>query len=160
MSNASGERFLQRRPFGDETAVSLMHCGSVQTDLPMTTLCITVLQARRSLHACISEAKAVPWLPTFTAGTVSQIIRWGHTSRIGHYWVACGLVEVTTRFKVHLGLNTCAKIELWPNRYTTVKHLKSTLHCITVLLFFGATWIMYKSYNIALYITIRMHRIH
>lgn len=77
VSNASGERFLQSRPFGDETAVSLMHCGSVQTDLPMTTLCITVSLARRSLHDCISEAKAraVPWLPTLTAGTVSQIIR-------------------------------------------------------------------------------------
>ena len=75
MHVSSGEKILQSGTFGDETAVSLMHCGSVQTDLPMTTLCITVLLAPRSLHDCISEARAVPWHPTFTAGTVSQIIR-------------------------------------------------------------------------------------
>ena len=80
---SSGERILQRRPFGDETVLRLMHCGLVvQTDLLMTSLFITVSLARRSLHDCISEARAVPWLPTLTAATESQYIRSGRRSRI------------------------------------------------------------------------------
>ena len=95
-----GERILQSRPFGDETVLSLMHCGLVQTDLLTTTLFITVSLARRSLHDCISEARVVPWLPTLTAATESQYIRSGRRSRIGkNTGLACGAsspVEVST----------------------------------------------------------------
>ena len=149
---SSGERILQSRPFGDETVLSFMHCGLVQTDLLMTTLFITVSLVCRSLHDCISEARAVPWLPTLTAVTESQYIRSGRRSRIGkNAGLACGAsspVEVSTHGSKFIWDWTRVR---WLNFDPTTQS-----HC--------SFWCdEYKSYNIALYITIisiHKYRIH
>ena len=119
--------------------------------------CLTSAQKSPCLYQWGEGSSLAPYLHCWNSVTNNTMRTYeSHRTLLSRLWSRRSHYTVQSSSRTE---HVC-EIELWPNRYTTVKHLKSTLHCITVLLFFGATWIMYKSYNIALYITIRMHRIH
>lgn len=112
-----------------------------------------------SVHHCLTSAQKSPWL-----------YQWGEGSSLApylHCWnsvtnntmrtqeshrtlVACRLYTVQSS---SLTEHVCEKLNFDPTYSSNL--LKSTSHCITVLLFFGATWIMYRSYS-SCNITIRI----